>query len=70
VAGDAALLFDPYDTEAIRAALRTALSDAALREDLRQRGFRRAAQFSWERAADETLAVYRGVIGTHASLRP
>ncbi len=70
IADDAALLFDPYDVEAIRAALRMALSDAALRADLRQRGYRRAAQFSWERAADETLVVYRRLIADHASHRP
>ncbi len=70
IADDAALLFDPYDVGAIRAALQTALSDPALREDLRQRGYRRAAQFSWDRAADETLAVYRRLIEDHASYRP
>jgi glycosyltransferase involved in cell wall biosynthesis len=62
VAGDAALLFDPYDVEAIREALRAALSDAALRQDLRQRGFQRATRFSWGRAADETLALYRQLL--------
>jgi glycosyltransferase involved in cell wall biosynthesis len=62
VAGDAVLFFDPYDVEAIRAALRTALSDAALRQDLRQRGFQRAMRFSWGRAAEETLALYRQLI--------
>jgi glycosyltransferase involved in cell wall biosynthesis len=58
VAGDAALSFDPDDTEAIGDALRRGLSDAALRDDLRERGFRRATHFSWERAAKETLALY------------
>jgi glycosyltransferase involved in cell wall biosynthesis len=62
VAGDAALLFDPHDVEAVRGALRAALSDAALRQDLRQRGFQRAMRFSWDRAADETLALYRQLI--------
>jgi glycosyltransferase involved in cell wall biosynthesis len=32
--------------------------DETLRDDMRRRGLARAAQFSWERAADETLAVY------------
>ncbi len=37
----------------------SALTDAGLRSGLRERGLRQAAQFSWERAARETVAVYR-----------
>src|SRR6185437_15832354 len=59
VAGDAALLVDPLSVAAIRDGLRALLTDAGLRDDLRARGRRRAAQFSWERAAAETLALYR-----------
>ncbi|MHB8682768.1 MAG: glycosyltransferase family 4 protein [Dehalococcoidia bacterium] len=62
VAGDAALLVDPLSAGAIRDGLRALLSDAALREDLRARGLRRAAEFSWRRAADETLAVYESAV--------
>ncbi len=58
VAGDAALLFDPADAEAIRAAIERLLGDAALRERLRAAGLARAAQFSWERTAAMTAAVY------------
>ncbi len=58
VVGDAALLFDPTDEEAMERDLRRLLSDAGLREELRERGLRRAAQFSWERTARETLVVY------------
>jgi glycosyltransferase involved in cell wall biosynthesis len=63
VAGDAALLFDPLQTESIRGTIRAGLADAALRDELRRRGFRRAAQFSWERAADETLVLYNRLRG-------
>jgi len=59
VAGDAALLFDPHDQSEIAAALRRVLDDRELRERLRARGEARARQFSWERAADLTLASYR-----------
>ncbi|HOU11920.1 MAG TPA: glycosyltransferase family 1 protein [Anaerolineae bacterium] len=59
VGGDAALYFDPLDTDSISETLWQGLSSAALREDLRQRGLERAAQFSWERAARATLAAYR-----------
>jgi glycosyltransferase involved in cell wall biosynthesis len=58
-AGDAAVMFDPEDVEAIRAVLQRVLGDAGLRDDLRVRGLQQAARFSWERAADETLALYR-----------
>lgn len=58
VAGDAALLFDPADPAAIRAAIERLLDDDALRERLRSAGLARAAQFSWERCARETAAVY------------
>jgi glycosyltransferase involved in cell wall biosynthesis len=57
VAGDAALLVDPHDTGAIAEGLARLLSDAALRERLRERGIQRAAQFTWQRCASETLRV-------------
>jgi glycosyltransferase involved in cell wall biosynthesis len=61
VAGDAALLVDPTDVEAIGAALTRLLADPALADDLRGRGRARAASFSWERAARETLALLRSI---------
>jgi glycosyltransferase involved in cell wall biosynthesis len=61
VAGDAAVLVSPTDVEAIADGLTRLLDDAALRADLAARGLRRAASFSWERCARETLAVYRSV---------
>ena len=63
VAGDAALLVDPLDVDALTDALRRVLNDPALAADLRARGLAQAARFSWARAAEETLAVYRRVIG-------
>lgn len=58
VVGDAALLFDPEDTDGLQAALRRVVHEPDLRTELRSRGLRRAAAFSWERAAQETLMVY------------
>jgi glycosyltransferase involved in cell wall biosynthesis len=58
VAGDAALLFDPADTAAIAAAIERLLGDAGLRERLSAAGRARAAAFSWERTARETVASY------------
>jgi glycosyltransferase involved in cell wall biosynthesis len=61
VTGDAALLVDPTDVAAIGAGLTRLLTEPALREDLRARGRARAAAFSWERTARETLALLRGI---------
>jgi glycosyltransferase involved in cell wall biosynthesis len=58
VAGDAALLFDPRDTQAIRAAMERLLTDRTLASDLAERGRERAKAFSWERSARETLGSY------------
>jgi glycosyltransferase involved in cell wall biosynthesis len=62
VAGEAALLVDPYDVEAIAAAMQRVLSEPELAEDLRRRGLARAAEFTWERTARETIAVYERVL--------
>ncbi len=63
VAGDAALLADPLEVEAIRDGLLRILEDEALRADLIEKGRRRAAEFTWRRAARETAAVYRDLAG-------
>jgi len=57
VAGDAALLFDPMNEDAIADALDRIVTDAALRARLAQAGPERARRFSWERAARETLVA-------------
>lgn len=65
VVGEAALLFDPHDTSSITNALATLLSEAGMREQLRNSGLRQAQRFSWERTAQETLALYRQVISAN-----
>jgi glycosyltransferase involved in cell wall biosynthesis len=57
VAGDAALFFDPFDEEAIAAAVDQILNDKALREKLTRAGPERAKPFTWKRAAEQTLKV-------------
>jgi glycosyltransferase involved in cell wall biosynthesis len=64
VAGDAALLFDPSDPAAIRAAIERLLSDAELRERLGRAGLERAAKFTWERTARATAASYERALTT------
>jgi glycosyltransferase involved in cell wall biosynthesis len=69
VAGDAALLVDPTSTEAIAEGLWSVLSDVALRGRLREKGLARAAEFTWERAARGTLAVYQRALSDEAPRR-
>jgi glycosyltransferase involved in cell wall biosynthesis len=61
VAGDAALLVNPESGEELAEAMVRVLRDASLRETLRAKGFERARQFTWERAAKQTVAVYKQV---------
>ncbi|MCS6940443.1 MAG: glycosyltransferase family 1 protein [Roseiflexaceae bacterium] len=61
VVGDAALLADPDDPHALAAAIDQAFADPTLRAALRAAGLERAASFSWQRAAQETVAVYERV---------
>jgi glycosyltransferase involved in cell wall biosynthesis len=58
VAGDAALLVDPYDTEALASALLKLLENKSLREELKERGFNRTKNFSWKKAAQEMIRAY------------
>jgi glycosyltransferase involved in cell wall biosynthesis len=62
VVGDAGLLVPSGDEAALGHALGRFLDDGSLRETLRARARLRAGSFSWDRAADQTLAVYRGVL--------
>ena len=57
VAGEAALLVDPYRTDAITAGLLRLLTDDALRADLAEKGFQQVQRFSWEKAARRTLDI-------------
>ncbi|HXB16062.1 MAG TPA: glycosyltransferase family 1 protein [Solirubrobacteraceae bacterium] len=70
VAGGAALLFDPRDTGAIAAAIERVLYDEQLAASLRERGQRRAEEFSWERTARLTLDVYARVLGAPSLSAP
>jgi len=67
VVGDAALLVEPDDVEGFADAVQAALTNPALAEDLRARGLRRAASFTWERTARETIRAYRECVGVPAT---
>jgi glycosyltransferase involved in cell wall biosynthesis len=61
VAGDAAILVDPLDTDAIAEAMASLLDDPATGARLRERGLARARTYTWERCAQATLAVLRAM---------
>ena len=68
VAGEAALLFDPFDVQSLVEALKRILNDAEYRATLSARGLQRANQFSWQTTARLTLAVYeKAAVQTRAS---
>jgi glycosyltransferase involved in cell wall biosynthesis len=62
IAGSAALLVDPGSQGSIKRALLSITRDQALREELIRKGSRRVAEFSWERAAMESMEVYKNVL--------
>ena len=53
--GDAALYFEPLNVDQLASTLLRLLSSEELRQDLRQRGRRQAARYSWDRCAEQTL---------------
>jgi glycosyltransferase involved in cell wall biosynthesis len=58
VVGGAGVLVDPYDEEAMAAALGELLADRALRHRLARAGLARAATFTWQQAARRTLEIF------------
>jgi glycosyltransferase involved in cell wall biosynthesis len=58
VAGDAALLVDPEDEDALTSALARLAEDESLRREMAGRGVARAREFSWASAVERTWAVY------------
>ena len=61
ITGDCAELVNPEETESIVEALRQLVFNPERRRQLSELGLKRAQLFSWQRAARETLAVYRKV---------
>lgn len=62
VCGDAALYFDAMDIRSIADAMQTLYTDKALREKLKEAGYRNVQRFCWKRAAEETRAVLTSVL--------
>ncbi|HYW71951.1 MAG TPA: glycosyltransferase family 1 protein, partial [Pyrinomonadaceae bacterium] len=60
---DAAVLIDPLDTDSLARAIIAVLADGKQRDQLIEKGHARASQFSWDKAAEMTFAVYQEVLG-------
>jgi glycosyltransferase involved in cell wall biosynthesis len=61
IAGDAALLMDPSDTESVASGITKILSDAFLRESLAAKGLERSSLFNWDLCASKTLELLERV---------
>lgn len=57
IAGEATLFFNPNDLLGLTKAMNIIATDIDLREDLKIKGLKQAAKFSWEKSAQETLSV-------------
>ena len=62
VAGEAAILVDPYNIGDILSAMKDMISNPVRRDELIEKGFDRAKHFSWKDTAHRTMGVYRGVL--------
>lgn len=58
VVGDSAITTNPYDVNAFAEAMYNLLTDEKLRENMINKGLKRAKLFNWERSAEETFKVY------------
>ncbi len=63
IVGTCGILVDPYNTEEIAQAINNLLSDDELRNALAEKGLQRAKEFSWGKAAQETLSLYKETAG-------
>ncbi len=61
VVGDAGLMINPHDIEGLTVAMWRVLTEEELWQDLSHKGLKRAANFSWQKAAQQTLEIYHKV---------
>jgi glycosyltransferase involved in cell wall biosynthesis len=64
VAGDAALLVDPYDLKGLADAMNKILMNGDMRNIMVSKGYERVREFSWKRCAEETLGIFEKVLST------
>lgn len=62
IAGDAALLVDPYSVEEIYLSMKAILNDETLSKELILKGQQRVKEFTWEKCAEKTMHIYKNVL--------
>jgi glycosyltransferase involved in cell wall biosynthesis len=62
ILGDAGVMVDPYDVNALADAIERLLNESELRSQLSRRGLAQAKRFSWEKTARDTLKVFERVV--------
>lgn len=62
IAGDSAILIDPYQPEDIAKAILYLIEDNKLKEELKQKSIERAKEFSWEMSAKNTLEIFKELL--------
>jgi len=67
VVGDAAIMVNPYDTDALAVAIERVVTDQNLRSELIERGIKQVQRFNWYRVARNTLTVYYDVLHSGTS---
>ena len=70
VVGNAAVLVHPENVFEIMRALHRVLLDQPLREKMKERSYRQAAKFSWEKSVRRIMDVYREVLSTKGNTEP
>lgn len=61
VVGDAGITVSPYDIEELAKTIYQVLTDEKLKQDMIEKGLKRAKMFSWKKTAQETLKVYESL---------
>lgn len=62
IAGDAAVLVNPENADEIRKAIMEVLEDKELKKELIDKGSKRVEEFTWEKTAEETFNLYKGLV--------
>ena len=62
VAGDAAILVNPFDYKNLAGKMEELIKNKILREDLIEKGKRRIMNFNWVKTAEETLKIYKSLM--------
>jgi glycosyltransferase involved in cell wall biosynthesis len=65
VAGDAALLVNPFNYKEISGGMEGLMQDDSLRACLKERGLQRAKQFTWRASAEKLLSIYERLASRH-----